>query len=243
MKIPSYSTHEFPISPLEKLTIDRHFPADGLEALFVNAQTLGNLKVYFDAVNEVRVLAVGEAHLLPDRIERVGNRLLITANNLTKFFQKGQSEQIRIEVHVPAGCQLDAHFGAGVLRLAGGSGAVKIDGGVGEISGYTHSRDVHVHLSAGDVTLHNLHGQANIKLNLGAIDLNWSELSGDEQVMAKCNLGSVDLHLPPAIGVKEEKGGLFLRKTVEVPYSTHITAEVGFGGLDIQPSQPIPATI
>ncbi len=242
MKIPTYSSHEFPISPLEKLTVDERFPADGLEELVINAQTLGNLIVYFDAIDEARVLAVGEAHLLPDRIERVNNRLFITANNMTKFFQKGQAEKIRIEVHVPAAITVRVQFGAGVLRLAGGEGKLTVDGGVGEITGYSHSRDVNVKLSAGNLALHNLHGHAVIKLHVGAITLDWSELSGDEQVTAKCNLGSVDLHLPPAIGVKEEKGGLFLRKTVEVPYSTHITAEVSLGGLDIQPNKPRPVS-
>lgn len=240
MKIPTYSSHEFPISPLEKLTVNERFPTDGLEELVINAQTLGSLIIYFDAEDEARVMAVGEGHLLPDRIERTGSRLFITANNVTQFFQKGQAEKIRIEVHVPVAITVRVQFGAGVLRLAGGEGKLTVDGGVGEIIGYSHSRDLHVNLSAGNLALHNLHGQAAIKLHMGAITLSWSELSGDEQVTAKCHLGRVDLHLPPAIGVKEEKGGLFLRKTVEVPYSTHITAEVSFGGLDIQPNKRVP---
>ncbi|MCA0454652.1 MAG: DUF4097 domain-containing protein [Chloroflexi bacterium] len=243
MKIPSYSTDEFPISALEKLTIDHYFPAEGLEELFVNAQTLGNLMVYFDAVDEARVLAVGEAHLLPDRIERVGNRLMMTANNLTRFFQQGQAEKLRIEVHLPAPTRLNIHFGAGVLRLAGGDGSVTIDGGVGEITGYTHAANVHLHLSAGNVALHNLHGQADVKLNIGAITLNWTELSGDKQINAKCNLGNIDLRLPPAIGVKEERGGVCVRKIVDVPYSTYIAAEVSFGGLGVKASKPVPVLV
>jgi hypothetical protein len=67
-------------------------------------------------------------------------------------------------------------------------------------------------------------------------------LSGDENVEAKCDLGSIDLHLPPAVAVVEDQGGWKLRKTVDVPFSTHINAEVGFGGLDVLATDAVRVT-
>ena len=236
MNIPGYISNEFPIGQYEKLQLNQHFPAGEITELYVDAQTLGNLMIYFDAEEDARVLAVAEEHLLPNRVELVGSRLEIEANNFKNFLKHGQAEKIRIEAHVPVNTRLDVHFGAGVLMLAGGTGDVHIKGGVGEISGYTHSHHINIKLRAGDVTLSNIQGQAALNMNIGSISLDWAELSGDENVEAKCDLGSIDLHLPPAVAVMEDQGGLFLRKTVDVPFSTHINAQVGFGGLDILPA-------
>lgn len=238
MKVPGYISKAFPISPLEKLALDRRFPVDGLEELVVTAQTLGNMLISFDANTEARVMAVAEPHLLPQRVERDGERLIIEMTNFKKFLQQGQAEQMRYEVHVPAHLRLKVNFGAGALILMGGEGLVDISAAVGQISGYTHSRAIDLRLNAGEVRLDNLHGQAAIKVNVGKLSLNWSELSGDEQVIAKCDVGSVDLQVPPAVAVREVKGGLFLRKTVDIPFSTQIQAEVGLGGLDVIASKP-----
>ncbi len=242
MNVPSYISTEFPINPLEKLQLKQQFPAGSLDELYVDAQTLGNMMIYFDAGDEARVLGVGEKHLLPNRVEIEGSRLVIEAQNLKRFFNNGQSEKIRIEVHVPARTRVTAHFGAGALFLAGGEGEVNIKGGVGEISGYTHTGNINVRLRAGDITLANIHGQAALNLNVGSINLSWSELTGDEHVEAHCDLGTIDLHLPPAIAPIEDQGGLFLRKTVDVPFSTHINALVGFGALDVLPAKSVGVT-
>ncbi len=240
MNLPSYISTEFPIGKLEKLQLNKRFPTGEINELYVDAQTLGNLMIYFDAEDEVRVLGIAEEHLLPERVEVQGNRLVIEAKNFKRFLQQGQAEKIRIEVHVPARTSLDIHFGAGVVMLAGGEGDVRISGAVGEISGYSNAHNITIKLRAGDVTLSNIRGQAALNMNLGSISLDWSELSGNEHVQAKCDFGSIDLHLPPAVAVLEEKGGLFLRKKVNVPFSTHITAQVGFGGLDVLPAKANP---
>ncbi|MBI1279892.1 MAG: hypothetical protein GC179_17325 [Anaerolineaceae bacterium] len=236
MNLPSYISSDFPIGKLEKLQLNKRFPAQEINELFVDAQTLGNLMVYFDAEDEVRVLGAAEEHLLPERVEVQGSRLVIEAKNFKRFLQQGQAEKIRIEVHVPVHTRLDVHFGAGVLMLAGGEGDVHVSGAVGEISGYSSAQNITIKLRAGDVTLSNIRGQAVINMNLGSISLDWAELNGDENVEAKCDFGSIDLHLPPAVAVVEDQGGLFLRKTVDVPFSTHIHAQVGFGGLDTLPA-------
>lgn len=232
MNLPSYISSEFPIGKLEKLQLNKRFPAQEISELYVDAQTLGNLMVYFDAEEDVRVLGVAEEHLLPERVEVQGNRLVIEAKNFKRFLQQGQAEKIRIEAHVPANTRLDVHFGAGVVMLAGGEGDVKVSGTLGEVSGYSYARNINIKLRAGDVTLSNILGQATLKMNLGSISLDWSGLTGEENVQAKCGFGKIDLHLPPAVAVVEDQGGLFLRKTVDVPFSTHIHAQVGFGGLD-----------
>ena len=243
MNIPSYSSTEFPIGQHEKLQLNKRFPATAFEELVIDAQTLGNLMVYFDAEDEARVLAVAEEHLLPERVEIVEERLVIEAKNFRQFLKKGQAKKIRIEVHVPECTSLNVHFGAGVLILAGGRGDVNVSGSVGEISGYSNAQKINIKLRAGDLTLSNIQGQASLNLNLGSISLDWTTLSGDENVEAKCNLGTIDLHLPPAIAVVEDQGGWLLRKTVDLPFSTHINAQVGFGGLDVLPAEVAPITV
>ena len=243
MNLPSYISTEFPIGQTEKLQLNKRFPAVGLDELYVDAQTLGNLMIYFDAEDEARVMGIAEEHLLPERVEMADNRLIIEAKNFKRFLNKGQSEKIRLEAHVPERTRLNIHFGAGVLLLAGGSGDVTVSGGVGEISGYSNTQNIKVKLRAGDVTLSNILGQAVLNLNIGSISLGWTALSGDEKVEAKCNLGKIDLQLPPAIAVVEDQGGWMLRKTVDVPFSTHIDAQVGFGGLDVLAADPTRITI
>ncbi|MEP6985330.1 MAG: hypothetical protein ABI970_07025 [Chloroflexota bacterium] len=240
MNIPSYISREFPIGQHEKLQLNKRFSAAGIDQLYIDGQTLGNLMVYFDAEEDARVLATAEEHLLPERVELEGNCLVIEAKNFRQFLKKGQAEKIRIEVHVPERTSLNVHFGAGVLMLAGGHGDVHVAGSVGEISGYSNAKKINVKLRAGDLTLSNIQGQASLNLNLGSISLDWTTLNGDEHVEAKCNLGKIDLHLPPAIAVVEDQGGWSLRKTVDVPFSTHINAQVGFGGLDVLPADSTP---
>jgi hypothetical protein len=236
MNLPSYVSTDFPIGQHETLQLNKRFPTAEINQLYIDAQTLGNLMVYFDAEDEARVLAVAEDHLLPERVELIDNRLLIEAKNLRRFLEKGQAEKIRIEVHVSERTSLNVRFGAGVLMLAGGSGDVTISGAVGEISGYSNAQNINIRLRGGDITLTNIRAQAVLNMNLGSITLNWAELSGDENVEAKCNVGSIDLHLPPAVAIVEDQGGWRLRKTVDIPFSTHINAQVGFGGLDVLPT-------
>jgi hypothetical protein len=239
MHMPSYVSSEFPIGQHEKLQLHKRFPAQGLTELYVEAQTLGNLMVYFDAEDEARVLGVAEEHLLPERVALVDGRLIMEAKNFKRFLQQGQSEKIRIEVHVPEATRLNVHFGAGVVMLKGGSGDVHVSGGVGEVSGQSSARNIDIKLSGGDITLSNIQAQANLKLHVGSMTLDWAELSGDEKVEAKCILGKIDLILPPAVAVVEDQGGIFLRKTVDIPFSTHINAQVGFGGLEVIPFEPL----
>ncbi len=239
MHLPSYISSEFPIGQHEKLQLNKRFPAQGLNELYVDAQTLGNLMVYFDAEDEARVLGVAEEHLLPERVERVDSRLLMEAKNFKRFLQQGQSEKIRIEVHVPEATRLNVRFGAGVVMLKGGNGDVHVSGGVGEVSGQSSAGNIDIKLRGGDITLSNIQAQAVLKLHVGSMTLDWSELSGAENVEAKCVLGKIDLLLPPAIAVVEDQGGLFLRKTVDIPLTTHINAQVGFGGLEVIPFEPL----
>lgn len=243
MHMPSYISTEFPIGQHEKLQLNKRFPAQGLTDLDVEAQTLGNLMVYFDAEDEARVLGVAEEHLLPERVELVDGRLLIEAKNFKRFLQQGQSEKIRLEVHVPEATRLNVHFGAGVVMLKGGSGDIHVMGGVGEVSGQSSARKINIKLRGGDITLSNIQAKADLKLHVGSMTLEWAQLSGDEKVEAKCILGKIDLLLPPAVAVVEDQGGIFLRKTVDIPFSTHINAQVGFGGLDTLLTDREPITI
>jgi hypothetical protein len=224
---------EFPLGMLQDPAIDKRIPATGLEELHVTAQTLGNLMICFDVEDEARVIAAGEIGLLPQRIEREDGTLYMEGASLRDYVRHGQNQKILIEVHVPVQTRVHVEMFAGVVILNGGEGDVTIQGRFGEVAGVTNTRSLRAHLKAGDVTLYELHGMADIQVSLGSVTLQWSELDGSEQINVRCGLAGVDLHLPPGIAPVEDLGGMFKQKTVETPQGTRIHAQIGFGGLDV----------
>lgn len=224
---------EFPLGAIRNPSIVRSLPTAGLDELCIAAQTLGNLIVCFDAEDEARVIAAGDAALLPQRIDRVENALLIEGTSLRQYFRHGQNQKILIEVHVPVQTRVQIDMFAGVVILNGGEGDVSVRGNFGEVSGVTQTRNFKARLRAGDVTLYELHGSADIRVSVGSVTLKWSELDGSEQIDVSCGLGGVDLHLPPGITPVDDVSGLFKRKVVDTPEGTHIHARIGFGGLDV----------
>lgn len=224
---------DFPLGAIQDPAIVKSIPATGLDELRVTAQTLGNLMICFDAETEARVIAAGESALLPQRIERIGNALVMEGSSLRDYIRHGQNQKILIEIHVPLQTYVHIQMFAGVVILNGGEGDVTIQGNFGEITGVTNSHNLSAHLKAGDVTLYELHGTADIRVSLGSVTLKWSELDGSEQINVRCGLAGVDLHLPPGISPVEDLGGLFKSKTVETPQGTRIHAQIGFGGLDV----------
>lgn len=224
---------EFPLGRIENPAIVKCLPATGLEELRVTAQTLGNLMICFDAGDELQVIAAGETALLPQRIERIGNALIMEGASLRDYIRHGQNRKILIEVHVPLATRVQIEMFAGVVILNGGKGDVSIEGKFGEVTGVTQTRNLSAHLKAGDVTLYELHGTADIGVSLGSVTLKWSELDGSEQINVRCGLAGVDFHLPPGISPVEDLGGFLRSKTVETPQGTRIHAQIGFGGLDV----------
>ncbi len=237
---------KFPLGAIRNPPIDAKIPAQGLNQLHVNAQTIGSLMICFDAVDEARVIAAGEPHLLPQRIERVGDVLLLESHNLNTSVQRGQNQKVLIEVHVPHETRLDLHLFAGVVMLKGGAGDVHIDGKFGEITGVTLAQNVDIRLQAGDVGFNDLRGVANIRVAFGAVALGWEKLYGAEKIDISCGCGAIDLRLPPSATAEHDFGGLLQDKTLSLPNSTHIHARVNFGALDIshwQPKRTIKASI
>lgn len=224
---------DFPLGAIENPVIDRTFPAAGLDVLRVRARTLGNLMICFDAEEAARVIAAGDQPLLPTRIEREGDELVLIGSSLGSYLRHGQRQKILIEVHVPRHARVDVEMLAGVVMLNGGDGPVAIRGSFGEIAGVTQTRELTARLKAGDVTLHELHANADIRVSVGSVTLRWSALDGSELIDVRCGLAGIDLQLPPGVAPVEDTGGLFKRTTVETPGGTRINAQIGFGGLDV----------
>lgn len=214
----------------------KRIPADGLEELRVDVQTLGNLLLHFDARQQADVLAAGDAHLLPGRVERVGNILHVEGRNLGAYFNQGQTRKVLLELHLPAAIKVSVKFVAGSVTLHGGAGDVRIRGNVGEVRGITQSKSVRVRLRCGEVALNELPGRAGIDVALGNVALRWSRLRGTERVHARAGLGAVDLFLPQGVAQQDECHVLFSEKRVNTPEGTSIFARVGFGGLEVAQS-------
>ena len=224
---------EFPVGAIDDIQIEKTISVIGLEMLRINVQTLGNVMICFDSEGEVKLIAAGEPHLLPQRIECIDNTLFVEAKNIGAYVRKGQKKKILVEIHVPRQTKIDATFTAGVLILKDGEGDVRIKGQYGEVAGLTHARKVEIQLQGGDVSLNELSGEANIKVSLGSVTLGWTELLGTEHVRVHCGFGGTDLLLPPGIAPVEEQGGLFKEKRVTTPQGTDIHVKLGFGGLDV----------
>ena len=223
----------FPVGAIRNPQIVKQLAAGGLEELRVDVQTLGNFMVCFDAQEEIAVICAGETHLLPEQIEREGHILWISGRNLGPYLRHGQHQKILIEVHVPAQTKLTVNFTAGVVILNGGTGDVNIRGKFGEVAGITGAQQVTIRLRGGDISLNELSGVADIRVDLGSVTLGWTELRGTEQIQVACGLGGVDLLLPPGVAPQEDQGGLFKTKTVSTPQGSSIRAKIGFGGLDV----------
>lgn len=208
-------------------------PAEGLQELRVDVQTLGNLVLCFDAGRSAEIVMEGDAHLLPARVERIGDILHVEGRNLGAYFDRGQRSKVLIELHLPAPVRVRVGFVAGAVILNGGSGDVDIRGNFGEVTGITHAGSVRVKLRCGDVSLRELAGTADIDVALGNVSLGWSRLRGTERVRARTGLGAVDLVLPPGVAPLEERGGFCREKRLVTPQGTDIDAKVGFGGLDV----------
>jgi hypothetical protein len=224
---------EFPAGAIYNRQIEKTIPADGLDTLRLNAQVLGNTLLCFDADGEASVVAAGDPVLMPSRVEREGNTLVVEGRNLKAYARHGQKQKILIEIHVPPSTKVEATFTGGVLILNGGEGEVTINGRFGEVAGVTQSRQVAIHIGGGAVELNELPGEAEIDLSVGSATLGWTELRGTERVRVHCALGAVDLVLPPGIAPVEDQGGVGKQKWVRTPAGSEISAKVGFGGLDI----------
>jgi hypothetical protein len=230
---PPKTLLEFPLGGIYDRQIEKSFPADGLETLHIDAKVLGNMLLCFDAEREASIVAAGDMGLLPQRIEREGDTLILQADNLGAYAKSGQKQKILVEVHVPRRTNVEAAFTGGVLILNGGEGDLTVNGKFGEVSGITHARKIEINLGGGDVSLNEIPGEADIHVSLGSSTLGWSELRGTEHVRLHCGFGGVDLVLPPGIAPVEDQGGMFKEKRVTTPEGTDIYAKIGFGGLDV----------
>jgi hypothetical protein len=230
---PPKTLTEFPIGGIYDRQINRTISADGLEVLQIDAKVLGNMLLCFDADDEASVVAAGDPDLLPQRIAREGNALIVEADNLGAYAKHGQKQKILVEIHVPPQTKVNAAFTGGVLILNGGEGDLTVRGKFGEVSGVTHSKKITIQLGGGDVSLNEIQGEAEINVSLGSSTLGWTGLHGTERVRVHCGFGGVDLVLPPGIAPVEDQGGLFKEKRVITPEGTDIYAKIGFGGLDV----------
>lgn len=223
----------FPKGRIRDAQIKERFPAKGIDQFRVNASTLGNLLICFDAGEDISFVAAGEPHLLPERVERTGNTLCVEGNNTSAYFKQGQTKKILMEVHLPPKTKVDVKFKAGVVILDGGQGGIDIEGTFGEVAGITQSPRVQIKLRIGDVSLNELQGVANIELAVGSATLGWSEMKGRERITVHCRFGGVGLFLPPGETVNQEKAR-FRTKRISTGSGSQMTVSTTVGSLDVK---------
>jgi hypothetical protein len=228
------SLKKFPLGAIRNPQIDERFPVEGLEELRIAMQSVGSMMICFDAVDEARIIATGDEHQLPARMERVGGTLFVASRKLEAYLQKTQNQELVIEIHVPHHTRLNLKMLAGVVMVKGGVGDVSIDAKAGEITGVTLAQNVDIKLQAGDISFNDLQGNAKVNVSFGAVTLGWEKLSGDENINISCGCGSIDLRLPEGTTAPRDFGGLMQHKTLKLPNGTHIHAKVNMGSLDIR---------
>lgn len=224
---------QFPLGAIQNPLIDTRFSTEGLRTLEIDLKIVGSLYIAFDALDEGSIIAAGDEHHMPQRIERQGKTLFIGGNSLGSYLTKGQTDKLIIEIHVPRDTKLRLNMFAGSIILDGGTGDVDIKGWFGEVSGVTEAEKVKVRLYAGEVTLNDLQGKATVRLLAGSMKLAWSSLSGDEDVQAHCGLGDVDLTLPMGVSKRDERGGFWAKKRIKTADGTRIKSWVGLGDLEV----------
>ncbi|KEQ27570.1 DUF4097 family beta strand repeat-containing protein [Paenibacillus tyrfis] len=228
------SLSTFPKGAIRNAQINQRFPAEGIREFRIDVHTLGNLLICFDAEDEISVVAAGESHLLPQRLFCSGGALRYEGSNFVSYLKNGQKQKILIEAHVPPETKVLAKFTAGVVILDGGRGDIDIRGTFGEVSGITHSSKMRIKLHTGDVSLNELQGEADIRLNVGSATLGWTELEGPNRIHVHCGFGGVDLLLPAVEFVAHDEGVLPRTKRITTSSGSEITAVAGLGSIDVK---------
>jgi hypothetical protein len=177
-------------------TYTEEFPSDKIVSLVVDAQMLGTLRIVGDAAHNATIMCSGDGHLLPDYIELREGELHIDCHNTRNYLKYGQQQRIEIVAHVPAATDIIVRMTAGTITLNGTTGAVDIDGQVGEISGEINAERVNIRLWIGEVALNQLHKDAEMQIGIGSITLEWDALYGVEHIEARSMFGGIDLRLP-----------------------------------------------
>ncbi len=231
LQLPA-SLLEFPREQLRNPILDEHIPAYGLNHVDIDMQFLGQLLICFDAEETVSLKANGNPYLLPHRIDRVGDRLIITARNVVSLLKRLQQTKLVMELHVPQNCNINVSFIAGAVALYGGTGSLAVKGAFGEVAGLSYSRAASIRISCGTVALNELPGEADVRIGFGSTEMGWSDLRGSEQVKVRCGLGSIDLMVAPQYAAATDCGGFFKNKKIATPSGSKIEATVGLGGLE-----------
>jgi len=223
---------DFPREQLNHPVMDEQISAVDLNHVDIDMQFLGQVLICFDAEETVYIKAAGNAHLLPDRIERYGDRLFIGAQNIGSLFRRIYHSKLIMELHLPEHCNLNISFVAGAVALFGGTGAVSVKGAFGEVAGLSYSQNAVIQVSCGTVSLIELQGAADIRIGFGSTELGLSKTTGREQMRLRCGVGSIELTVDPQDAPESDYGGFCKNKRLVTPAGASIESSVGIGAIE-----------
>ncbi|MEF2248533.1 MULTISPECIES: hypothetical protein [unclassified Paenibacillus] len=222
----------FPKEQLKHPVVDEQISADGLNHVDIDMQFLGQVLIVFDAEESAHIRAAGNAHLMPDTIERYGDRLIIGAKNIGSLVRNIFHSKLIMELHLPEHCSLNINFVAGAVALFGGTGALSVQGAFGEVAGLSYSPSTLVRMSCGTVNLIELKGAADIRIGFGSTEIGLSKTTGREQMRLRCGVGSIELTVVPQDAPESDHGGFFKNKMIVTPAGSRIEASVGIGAIE-----------
>ena len=222
----------FPKEQLKHPVLDEQIPAVGLNHVDIDMQFLGQVLIIFDADETAYIRAAGNAYLMPDTIERYGDRLIIAGKNVGSLIRNVFHSKLIMELHLPEHCSLNINFVAGAVALFGGTGALSVQGAFGEVAGLSYSPNAMIRVSFGTVNLIELKGATDIRIGFGSAEIGLSETNGREQMRLRCGVGSIELTVAPQDAPESDYGGFFKNKTIVTPAGSRIEASVGIGAIE-----------
>jgi hypothetical protein len=186
------------------------------------------------------------------RVEYVDGRLLVKApKGWRQYSWRSEGESIDVEIGLPVGSRVDGEAGAAALHATGRIGDVRWKTGVGEIH-LDRTGPVEIRTGAGDVSVEEAGGQAEIRTGSGALQVGsvdgpavvknsngdtWlGEVAGDLRVNAANGKIAVD-RSGASVVAKSANGDILIGAVAHVA----VTAETGFGKVDIGVMEGVPA--
>jgi DUF4097 and DUF4098 domain-containing protein YvlB len=178
------------------------------------------------------------------RVEYANGRLLVKApKGWRQYSWRSEGDSIDVEISLPAGSRVEGDAGVAALHSTGRIGELRFKTGVGEIH-LDRAGPVEIRTGAGDVSVEEASGQAQIRTGSGALQVGsvdgpavvknsngdtWlGEVAGDLRVNAGNGKIAVD-RSEGSIVAKSANGDILIGTVARGP----VVAETAFGKVDI----------
>jgi hypothetical protein len=173
----------------------------------------------------------------------VGQRLLVQARNRKGFSFRGWDREVRVDLTVPRGSDLDTETGSADLETTGELGSIDVRTGSGDVSfqdatghvvvkaasgdvrGGTVSGDLAVHGASGDVSVRSVQGSLVCRTASGDIDVD--ELGGDGQVTGASGDIRIGSAAAGALTVRTVSGDVAVGVAPNTPVWLDLTSATG----------------